>query len=39
MKRIIIMLFIACSAVVTATAQSKSKTQKKDYLAIVENKE
>ena len=39
MKRIIIMLLIACSAVVTATAQSKSKTQKKDYLAIVENKE
>ncbi|WP_288276120.1 hypothetical protein [uncultured Prevotella sp.] len=39
MKRIIIMLFIACSAVVTATAQSKSKIQKKDYLAIVENKE
>ena len=39
MKRIIIMLVIACSAVVTATAQSKSKTQKKDYLAIVENKE
>jgi hypothetical protein len=33
------MLLIACSAVVTATAQSKSKTQKKDYLAIVENKE
>ena len=39
MKRIIIMLLIACSAVVTATAQSKSKTQKKDCLAIVENKE
>ena len=39
MKRIIIMLLIACSAVVTATAQSKSKIQKKDYLAIVENKE
>lgn len=39
MKRIIIMLFIACSAVVTVTAQSKSKIQKKDYLAIVENKE
>lgn len=39
MKRIIIMLFIACSAVVTATAQSKSKIQKKDYLAIVVNKE
>lgn len=39
MKRIIIMLLIACSAVVTATEQSKSKTQKKDYLAIVENKE
>ena len=39
MKRIIIMLLIACSAVVTAAAQSKSKTQKKDYLAIVENKE
>ena len=39
MKRIIIMLLIACSAVVTATAQSRSKTQKKDYLAIVENKE
>lgn len=39
MKRIIIMLLIACSAIVTATAQSKSKTQKKDYLAIVENKE
>ena len=39
MKRIIIMLLIACSTVVTATAQSKSKTQKKDYLAIVENKE
>ena len=39
MKPIIIMLLIACSAVVTATAQSKSKTQKKDYLAIVENKE
>ena len=39
MKRIIIMLLIACSAVVTATAQSKSKTQKKDYFAIVENKE
>ena len=39
MKRIIIMLLIVCSAVVTATAQSKSKTQKKDYLAIVENKE
>lgn len=39
MKRIIVMLLIACSAVVTATAQSKSKTQKKDYLAIVENKE
>ena len=39
MKRIIIMLLIACSAVVTATAQSKSKSQKKDYLAIVENKE
>lgn len=39
MKRIIIMLLIACSAVVTATAQSKSKNQKKDYLAIVENKE
>lgn len=39
MKRIIIMLLIACSAVITATAQSKSKTQKKDYLAIVENKE
>ena len=39
MKRIIIILLIACSAVVTATAQSKSKTQKKDYLAIVENKE
>ena len=39
MKRIVIMLLIACSAVVTATAQSKSKIQKKDYLAIVENKE
>lgn len=39
MKRIIIMLLIVCSTVVTATAQSKSKIQKKDYLAIVENKE
>ena len=38
MKRIIIML-IVCSIVSTAMAQSKSKTQKKDYLAIVENKE
>ena len=37
MKRIIIML-IVCSIVSTAMAQSKSKTQKKDYLAIVENK-
>jgi hypothetical protein len=39
MKRIIIIMLIACSAVITATAQPKSKTQKKDYLAIVENKE
>ena len=39
MKRIIIMLLIACSAVATVTAQSKSKTQKKDVLAIVDNKE
>lgn len=39
MKRIIIMLLIACSTTTPTLAQSKSKTQKKDYLAIVENKE
>ena len=39
MKRIIIMLLIACSTTTPTLAQSKSKAQKKDYLAIVENKE
>jgi len=39
MKRIIIMLLIACSAITPTLAQSKSKTQKKDYLALVESKE
>ena len=40
MKRLIIMLLIACSAVVPTLAQSKSKTQKKDYhLVIGDNKE
>ena len=40
MKRLIIMLLIACSAVTPTLAQSKSKTQKKDYhLVIGDNKE
>ena len=41
MKRLIIMLLIICSAVIPtlAQAQSKSKTQRKDYLGVVENKE
>ena len=40
MKRIIIMLLIACSAITPTLAQSKSKTQKKDYhLVIGDNKE
>lgn len=39
MKRIIIMLLIACSTTTPTLAQSKSKTQKKDYLAIVDSKE
>ena len=40
MKRLIIMLLIACSAITPTLAQSKSKTQKKDYhLVIGDNKE
>ena len=40
MKRLIIMLLVACSAVTPTLAQSKSKTQKKDYhLVIGDNKE
>ena len=41
MKRLIIMLLIICSAVIPtlAQAQSKSKTQRKDYFAVVENKD
>ena len=40
MKRLIIMLLIACSAIMPTLAQSKSKTQKKDYhLVIGDNKE
>ena len=40
MKRFIIMLLIACSAIMPTLAQSKSKTQKKDYhLVIGDNKE
>ena len=40
MKRLIIMLLIACSTITPTLAQSKSKTQKKDYhLVIGDNKE
>ena len=40
MKRLIIMLLVACSAVTPTLAQSKSKTQKRDYhLVIGDNKE
>ena len=41
MKRLIIMLLIISSAVIPTLAQtqSKSKTQRKDYLGVVENKE
>jgi hypothetical protein len=41
MKRLIIMLLIISSAVIPTLAQtqSKSKTQRKDYFAVVENKD
>ena len=39
MKRLIIMLLIACSAVTPTLAQSKSRTQKKEVLVIGDNKE
>ena len=41
MKRLIIMLLIFSSAVIPTLAQtqSKSKTQRKDYFAVVENKD
>ena len=35
MKRLIIMLLVACSAVTPTLAQSKSKTQKKDYHLVI----
>ena len=35
MKRIIIMLLIACSTTTPTLAQSKSKAQKKDYHLVI----